>query len=91
MISEKDVNKYIYSDNEYIIRKHMWNIMFRDWLEEQREKQEKNKLQPMPSKKPRIKKISGNPNQNPYEAIKNSTKFGTKINYPYVQKIFQKK
>ena len=92
MISENDVNKFIYSDNEYIIRKHMWNIMFRDWLEEQREKEEKNKMQPFQTKKPRVKKLVNSiQNQSPYEAIKNSTKFGTKINYPYVQKIFQKK
>jgi hypothetical protein len=92
VISENEVNKFIYSDNEYIIRKHMWNIMFRDWLEEQREKEEKNKMQPFQNKKPRVKKIvNSNQNQSPYEAIKNSTKFGTKINYPYVQKIFQNK
>lgn len=93
-LEEKDEMKYIYTENEYVVRKHIWEIMYKDWLDEQKEKKMMEKLKPAEPKKIRIRKIStaSTPEgSTPYEAIKNSTKFGKKINYNFVKSLFRKK
>ena len=86
--------EYLYTENEYVVRKHIWEIMYKDWLDEQKEKKMMEKLKPSEPKKIRIRKIStaSTPEgSTPYEAIKNSTKFGKKINYNFVKTLFRKK
>lgn len=93
-LEEKDEMKYLYTENEYVVRKHIWEIMYKDWLDEQKEKKMMEKLKPSEPKKIRIRKIStaSTPEgSTPYEAIKNSTKFGKKINYNFVKTLFRKK
>ena len=95
-LEEKDEMKYLYTENEYIVRKHIWEIMYKDWLDEQREKRLIEKVRPTEPKKIRLRKISTATNaegalNSPYEAIKSSTKFGKKINYSFVKSLFRKK
>lgn len=97
MIPENEEYKYLYSKDEYGIRKQFWEIMFKDWIEQQREKEEKEgktkKINVKESRK-RSKKMvfkSGTIQKTPYEAIKSSNKFGKKINYSYIKSIMSKR
>ena len=91
VISDKEINKYIFTDNEYHIRKHIWNIMYKDWIEEQKEKEEKEKNNENKIKRIRYKKINSIVNKTPEEAIKNCKKFSAKINNNYIREQFRKK
>lgn len=97
-LEERDEMRYLYSNNEYIIRKNIWEIMYRDWIEEQRDKREHEKG-PNEQKKIKLRKIStitatsqlsAISHTSPYDAIKSSTKFGRKINYSFVKTLFNK-
>ena len=97
IIPDNEEYKYIYSEEEYGIRKQFWDIMFKDWIEQQREKEEKEakekkvniKTQRKRSKKMIIK--PGSIQKTPFEAIKSSNKFGKKINYSYIKSIMSKR
>ena len=39
IIPTNEAYKYIYSDHEYGVRKQFWEIMFKDWIEQQKEKE----------------------------------------------------
>ena len=97
MIPENEEYKYLYSKEEYGIRKQFWEIMFKDWIEQQKEKEEKEgKEKKINMKEPRkrSKKMvfkSGSIQKTPYEAIKSSNKFGKKINYSYIKSIMSKR
>lgn len=98
-LEEKDEMCYIYSNNEYIIRKNIWEIMYKDWIEEQRDKREHEKALPIEQRKIKLRKISAitatsqlsaASHTSPYDAIKSSSKFGRKINYNFVKTLFKK-
>ena len=88
MIPDNEEYKYIYSKNEYDVRKQFWEIMHKDWIEEQNEKEKREqKLKPVQPKK-RLKKTLVNADgrkRTAFEAIKGSKYFGKKINYSYVR------
>ena len=96
-IPDNEDYKYIYSKDEYGIRKQFWEIMFKDWIESQKEKEEKEgKEKKLKVKEPRkrIKKMifkSDGSQKTPFEAIKSSNKFGRKINYSYIKSIMSKR
>ena len=97
VIPGNEVYKYIYSDDEYGIRKQFWEIMFKDWIEQQKEKEEKeakDKKTHFKEPRKRSKKMtlkSGVAQKTPFEAIKSSNKFGRKINYSYIKSIMSKR
>ena len=97
MIPENEEYKYLYSKEEYGIRKQFWEIMFKDWIEQQKEKEEKEEKEKkinMKEPRKRSKKMvfkSGSIQKTPYEAIKSSNKFGKKINYSYIKSIMSKR
>ena len=82
VIPGNEVYKYIYSDDEYGIRKQFWEIMFKDWIEQQKEKEEKeakDKKTHFKEPRKRSKKMtlkSGVAQKTPFEAIKSSNKLG---------------
>jgi hypothetical protein len=97
-IPDNEDYKYFYDKDEYTVRKQFWEIMFKDWIEQQKEKEEKEgkekKIKVREPKK-RIKKMifkfDGN-KISPDEAIKNSSKiFGRKMDITYVRKMLSKK
>jgi hypothetical protein len=67
--------------------------MYKDWLDEQKEKKMYEKPLQLEPKKIRSRKVSSALSQDsiktPYEAIKSSGKFGKKINFNYVKSLFQ--
>ena len=93
MLNEKDELNYLYNEKEYIVRKHIWDVMYKDWLDEQKEKKMYEKPLQLEPKKIRSRKVSSALSQDsiktPYEAIKSSGKFGKKINFNYVKSLFQ--
>ena len=97
IIPDNEEYKYIYSKDEYQIRKEFWEIMYKDWIEQQKEKEEKlakdKKINIKPQRK-RSKKMIIKPGliqKTPFEAIKSSNKFGKKINYSYIKSIMSKR
>jgi transcription factor IIIB subunit 2 len=97
VIPENEEYKYLFSKEEYGIRKQFWEIMFKDWIEQQKEREEKegkekkiNMKEPRKRNKKMILK-SGSIQKTPYEAIKSSNKFGKKINYSYIKSIMSKR
>ena len=97
IIPDNEEYKYIYSKDEYQIRKEFWEIMYKDWIEQQREKEEKlakDKKINIKKQKKRTKKMIVKPGliqKTPFEAIKSSNKFGKKINYSYIKSIMSKR
>ena len=96
IIPDNEDYKYIYSKDEYGIRKELWEIMFKDWIEHQKEKEEKEgKEKKIKVKEPRKrnKKIIVNDGnkKSAFEAIKSSNKFGKKINFSYIKSIMSKR
>ena len=96
-IPDNEDYKYIYSKEEYGVRKQFWEIMFKEWIESQKEKEEKEgKEKKVKVREPRKKikkmifKSDGN-QKTPFEAIKSSNKFGRKINYSYIKSIMSKR
>ena len=96
IIPDNEDYKYIYSKDEYGVRKQLWEIMFKDWIEKQKEKEEKEgKEKQLKVKEPkrRSKKMIFKYDENkksPYEAIKSSSKFGKKMNFSYIKTIMSK-
>jgi transcription factor IIIB subunit 2 len=78
MLNEKDELNYLYNEKEYIVRKHIWDVMYKDWLDEQKEKKMYEKPMQLEPKKMRSRKVSSVLSQDsiktPYEAIKSSGK-----------------
>ena len=97
IIPDNEEYKYFYSKEEYGIRKQFWEIMFKDWIEQQREKEEKERKEKkinIKNPKKRSKKMTVKPGtiqKTPFEAIKSSNKFGKKINYSYIKSIMSKR
>ena len=97
-IPDNEDYKYIYNKDEYAVRKQFWEIMFKDWIEQQKEKEEKelkeNKTKTREPKK-RIKKTifkSDGSQRTPEEAIKSSNKiFSKKMNFSYIKSMMSKK
>ena len=79
-LDESDANKYLYDDNEYLVRKQIWDIMYKNWINEQEDKKAAQKNIRKISSVSKRRKISVAISQdgskpNPYEAIKNCGKF----------------
>ena len=97
IIPDNEEYKYFYSKEEYGIRKQFWEIMFKDWIEQQKEKEEKEgkeKKLNIKTQRKRNKKMivkPGTVQKTPFEAIKSSNKFGKKINYSYIKSIMSKR
>ena len=97
VIPDNEDYKFFYSKEEYGIRKQFWEIMFKDWIEQQREKEEKEgkeKKLNIKTQRKRSKKMIVKPGavqKTPFEAIKSSNKFGKKINYSYIKSIMSKR
>ena len=96
-IPDNEDYKYIYNKDEYGVRKQFWEIMFKDWIEQQKEKEEKERKEKkikVKEPKKRIKKMiikSDETQRTPFEAIKSSNKFGRKTNYSYIRNIMSKR
>ena len=97
-IPDNEDYKYIYSKEEYGVRKQFWEIMFKEWIESQKEKEEKEgkekKSKVKKEPRNRVKKMifkSDESKRTPAEAIKRSNKFGKKINFSYIKSIMSKR
>ncbi len=97
-IPDNEEYKYIYNNDEYAVRKQFWEIMFKDWIEQQKEKEEKEGKEKKPKvreTKKRIKKMIFKSDGNkitPDEAIKSNNKmFGKKMNYSYIRSMLSKR
>ena len=97
-IPENEDYKYIYSKEEYGVRKQFWEIMFKEWIESQKEKEEKEgkekKSKVKKESRKRVKTMifkSDGSKRTPAEAIKSSNKFGKKINFSYIKSIMSKR
>ena len=68
----------------------LWEVIFREWIQEQKDKE---KIKKMTSKK-RVRKLSKVESiiaNNPLEAIKNSDKFKKNINMGVIENLFSSK
>ena len=96
-IPDNEDYKYIYSKDEYGVRKQFWEIMFKDWIELQKDKEEKErKEKKVKVKEPRKKnkKMIFKPDETQngaYNAIKSSNRFGKKINHSYIKLMLSKR
>ena len=90
-IPDNEDYKYIYSKDEYGVRKQFWEIMFKDWIEQQKEKEEKG-VKVIKVKEPRKRNIIKiNENQKtPYESIKSSKILSKKVNYNKIRAMLSK-
>lgn len=86
-LDENDMSTFILSNEEYKLKKMLWELMFKEWMEDQKEKCVKKKSD---KKKRNVKshKADSQVASNPVEAIKNSDRFGKKLNYNLVRNLF---
>ena len=99
IIPENEEYKYLYSKEEYGVRKQFWEIMFKDWIESRKEKEEKEgtekKSKVKKELRKRVKKMifkfDGSKITPPDESIKRCNKFGKKTNYSYIKSMMSKR
>ncbi len=89
-IDENEVQKFIVSNDEYKLKKLLWEILFRDWIEEQKEKKKVEKKE-IKRKIRKLSRLETTVSRDPVEAIKNSSRFGKKINFNMLNSMFVKK
>ena len=90
-IPDNEDYKYIFSKDEYEVRKQFWEIMFKDWLAQKKEKEEKG-IKENKIKSP-IKDNINNINEKEeffYESIKTNKNLNKKINYSLIKKMLSK-
>jgi hypothetical protein len=90
-MEDKDISKYILSPEESKLKKLLWEVLFKDWIDDQRNKEPKPKL----LTKKRSRKVSRADTviaKTPLEAIKhNSDKLKHKnLNLKLLESLFQK-
>jgi transcription factor IIIB subunit 2 len=86
----EDEGNFILSNEEHKLKKMLWEIVFKDWMEEQQYKNESLKKSPVKKRPREHNKIETSISTNPIDAIKKSTKFGKKLNYSFVENLFSK-
>lgn len=89
-LDENETKNFIVTEDEYKLKKILWEVIFKEWIDEQKNKE---KLEKMTHKK-RIRKLSKAEStlaSNPVEAIKNSSKFGKNINMGVIESLFSAK
>ncbi len=89
-IDENEVQKFIVSNDEYKLKKLLWEILFKDWIDEQKEKRKVEKKQ-VKRKIRKLSRLDTTVSRDPVEAIKNSSRFGKKINFNLLKRMFVKK
>ena len=90
-IPDNEDYKYIFSKDEYEVRKQFWEIMFKDWLAQKKEKEEKG-IKENKIKSP-IKdniNIINEKEEFFYESIKTNKNINKKINYSLIKKMLSK-
>lgn len=92
-LDDKDVHFYIHTNDEYNVKKTIWNIMFKEWVDEQKDKQLEKEVAVKKTKSRKMSKVSDiqKKSKTPFEAIKNSMKFGRRLNYNQVRRLFPNK
>lgn len=88
-IDEKEANYYFVSDEEYKLKKLLWEVLFKDWIEEQKDKKKAEKKE-IKKRERKISKIEPSMNKDPVEAIISSNKF-KKMNVNYLSDMFKMK
>jgi hypothetical protein len=92
-IDEKEVAKYLLTPEEYKLKKLLWEVLFKDWIEDQKNKEPKTKTTKLLKKRSRkVSRADTVIAKTPVEAIKNnSDKLKNKnLNFKLLESIFQK-
>lgn len=89
-MEDNEISKYIVSHDEYKLKKLLWEILFKDWIEQQNEKKKIEKKN-VKKKVRKLSRLDTTVSRDPVEAIKNSNRFGKKINFKLLNSIFVKK
>jgi transcription factor IIIB subunit 2 len=89
-LEEKDASFYILSSEEYKLKKILWEVLFKDWIEEQKDKKENEKMKSVKKRPRNMSKSEIISNNTPAEAIINSNKFSKKLNISVLNKLFSK-
>lgn len=89
-LDDIESKNFIVTEDEYKLKKILWEVIFKEWIDEQKNKE---KIEKMTHKK-RIRKSSKAESTvatNPIEAIKNSSKFAKNINMDVIESLFSTK
>lgn len=86
-IEETDLSKYILTNEEYTLKKMLWEVLYSEWIEEQKEK--KLLKQKEVRKIRKASKAESSSYKDPIEAILGTKKFNN-ANAKKLEKIFQK-
>lgn len=100
-ISDNEAESYFLSKEEYKLKKNLWEIMYRDWIQEQDlkkyDQEKKELLNKKRSRRLSLAKCKGGASpivvaaSDPVEAIKYSNKFPRKMNYEKMGEMFRYK
>lgn len=89
-LDSEEADIYLVNEEEYKLKKMLWEVIFKEWIQEQKDKEKIKKL----TTKKRIRKLSKVDSvvaNNPLEAIKNSEKFKKNINMGVIENLFSSK
>ena len=89
-MGDDETNDFIVSEEEYKLKKLLWEVIFKDWIDEQKNKETMEKM----TTKKRVRKLSKGESTiapNPAEAIKNSNRFKKNINMGVIENLFSPK
>lgn len=89
-LDENESKYYLVTEEEYKLKKILWEVIFKEWIDEQKNKE---KIEKMTHKK-RLRKSTKAESTiatNAIEAIKNSSKFKKNINMGVIENLFSPK
>lgn len=89
-LEEKEASFYILSSEEYKLKKLLWEVLFKDWIDEQRDKKANEKKKIIKKRPRNFSKSDIVTHITPAEAIMNSNKFSKKLNINVLNKLFSK-
>jgi transcription factor IIIB subunit 2 len=91
-IDDKEMSKYILTPEEYKLKKLLWEVLFKDWIEDQKSKDHKVKPKTMKKRSRKVSRADTVIAKTPVEAIKNnSDKLKNKnLNFKLLESLFQK-
>ena len=89
-LEENDQSYYFVSSEEYKLKKILWEVLFKDWIDEQKDKKANEKNKTIQKRPRNLSKNENMVNSTPAEAIMNSNKFSKKLNINVLNKLFSK-
>src|SRR4051794_36202448 len=91
-IDDCDISKYLLTPEEYKLKKLLWEVLYKDWIEDQKNKEPKNKKALAKKRSRKVSRAETVIAKTPVDAIRNnSDKLKNKnLNFKLLESLFNK-